>query len=86
MTLAEAARQYEESKRILAKHEPLKEAAADVLKTHFRKTGRSSYNDRIGYSTSQRTVLDQDKVKAELGKRLPRFQKTQTIESLSLLG
>jgi hypothetical protein len=86
VTVAEAARQWEEAKRAIAENEPLLKAAAEVLKEHFRKTERHTYKDTIGYSTSTRKVLDQAMVKEELGDRLPRFMREQQVESLTLLS
>jgi hypothetical protein len=85
LTLAEAADIYEARKRELDQLKPELEAAAKKLKEHFRKTGRHHFKNRIGYSRSSRTVLDQDKVKRYLGKRLSSFMKDTPVESLTLL-
>jgi hypothetical protein len=87
LTLAEAADQWEKSKRALDEHQPLLEEAAEVLLAHFEKTGRSTYKDRIALTIgSARLILDQPKVRAFLGKRLPDFQKRTTpSRSLTLL-
>jgi hypothetical protein len=69
------------------KTKPLLEEAADVLKEHFEKTGRTTYKDRIALVVNPaKTVLDQAKVRVFLGKRLPEFQKeTAPSKSLTLL-
>lgn len=87
LTLAEAADQYEKATRIIDENKPLREEAAEVLLSHFEKTGRSTYKDRIALTIgSARLVLDQAKVRAFLGKRLPEFQKRTTpSRSLTLL-
>ena len=86
MTVAEAADIFERNKREIDKRRPQMEAAAKRLKEHFRKTGSHTYKGRIGYARSTQRRLDQDKVKEELGARLPRFQKTVDVESLSLIS
>ena len=85
MTVAEAAKQFVETDRQLKALEPQREAAREVLLAHFRKTGRSRYKDLIQYARSTRTVLDQAAVKRFLGKRLPRFQKSVLVESVSVV-
>jgi hypothetical protein len=85
MRLAEAASEYERTKREIAKLETVKDEAASVLKIYFKRTGRSRYKN-IVYSCSFQRRLDTEKVKAFLGRRLPRFQKTTPIEQLSLLS
>ena len=59
--------------------------AADVLKDHFRTTGRGAYKGRIGFSVQVRQQLDTAAVKAHLGKDLPKYQKPVRYETLSLL-
>lgn len=85
MTLAEAADQWEDTKRKIDELKPQLEQAAEVLKEHFKKTGRNTYKDRISYSEGSRVVLDQEKVRAYLGKKLGTFQKRIKTSSLSLL-
>jgi hypothetical protein len=87
LTVAEAADQWEGAKRELDRLKPVLEEAAEVLKEHFERTGRASYKDRIAYvTTAGRLVLDQEKIRAVLGKRLGEFQKrTKPSKSLSLL-
>jgi hypothetical protein len=86
LTLTQAADQWEQAKRAIDKNKPLLEEAAAVLKDHFEKTGRRTFRDRIAYAVSTRTVLDQQKVREFLGRRLPDFQSTSTVKSLSLLN
>jgi hypothetical protein len=85
VNVTEAARVWIEAKREMDRLKPQLEAAAEVLKEHFRKTGRATYRDRIGFATLSRLQLDTDKVKAELGARLPDFQRRITYDQLSLL-
>lgn len=87
LTLAEAAEQWENSKREIDRLKPLLEEAAPVLLEHFEKTGRSTYRDRIALTLgSSKLLLDQAKVREFLGTRLPEFQKrTEPSRSLSLL-
>jgi hypothetical protein len=85
MTVAEAAKLWEESKREAERIKPELERAAEVLKQHFRKTGRTGYRGKIGYAKTTRLQLDNAAVKAELGDRLGDFQRRVEIEQLSLL-
>jgi hypothetical protein len=67
LTLAEAADQWEAADRESERAAALKKEAAPVLLKHFEKTGRISYKDRIALRQgADRTVLDQDAVKASL--------------------
>jgi len=86
MSLAEAADIFVETTPAIKELEAQRGTAKQVLLEHFRKTGRHSYKGRIGYSRSLRTVLDQEKVKRELGRRLPKFQKTVSSESVTVLS
>jgi hypothetical protein len=85
MTVAEAAKTWEEGKLELERIRPAMDVAADVLKTHFRKTGRKQYQGRIGFAVTTRMQLDTAAVKRELADRLEKFQKRVEIEQLSLL-
>lgn len=87
LTLAEAADQWENSKREIDRLKPLLEEAAPVLLEHFERTGKSTYRDRIAcIMGSPRLILDQAKVREFLGQRLGEFQKrTEPGRSLSLL-
>jgi hypothetical protein len=65
------------------------ERAAKVLKPWFHETGHGSLEvdtGTIGYTLGWSTVLDQEKVRAELGKRISFFEKQQERETLTLLG
>jgi hypothetical protein len=67
---------------------PRLDAAGDVLKEHFRDSDDREYRSRhgrIGFAVTARLQLDTDKVRAELGDRLPDFQRRVTVETLSLL-
>jgi hypothetical protein len=85
LTVAKAADQWEAAKRKMQALQVELDAAAGVLKDYFRASNRRDYKGRIGYSLAVQHRLDTEKVKAELGKRLPDFQRPVTIESLSLL-
>jgi hypothetical protein len=88
MKLSEAARTWAESKRELERLRPRLEAAAEVLKEHFRGSDDREYRSRhgrIGYAVTARLQLDTEKVRAELGDRLSDFQRRVTVEILSLL-
>jgi len=85
MTVAEAAKVWEDGKRQLEKLKPQMDQAADVLKAHFRKSGKTDYRGRIGFAITTRLQLDTAKVKAKLGKKLGEFQRRVEIEQLSLL-
>jgi hypothetical protein len=75
LTVAEAAEQWEAADRAAERAAALKKEAGPVLLAHFEKTGRVSYKDMIALRQgADRTVLDQDAVKAFLGERLPEFQ------------
>jgi hypothetical protein len=75
LTLAEAAEQWEAADREIERLTALRKEAAPVLLKHFEKTGRISYKNRIALRQgADRTVLDQDAVKAFLGERVPEFQ------------
>jgi hypothetical protein len=85
LSVAEAARTWIEGKRQEAQIQAKLEASKAVLLDHFRKNDRRDYKGLIGYSVRTQVRLDTEKVKAELGDRLPRFQKTVDYEQLSLL-
>jgi hypothetical protein len=87
LTLAEAADQWENSKREIQRLKPLLEEASPVLLEHFERTGKATYRDRIALSTTpSKLLLDQAKVREFLGTRLPEFQRrTEPSRSLSLL-
>ena len=85
MTVADAAKVFETEKRRRAKAEPQFDAAKEVLKAHFRKSGRKTYKDTIAYGTQKRRVLDQGALKDELGERFDSFKKPTTVETLTLL-
>lgn len=85
LTVAQAAEQWIAAKKAIAREKPKLNTAAEVLKEHFRSTGRHTYKDAISYAVVTREQLDTEKVKAELGAKLPRFQKTVEAEQLSLI-
>lgn len=86
LTLAQAADQWETAERAIAAATPLRKEAAEVLKTHFAKTGRDQYKGRIGLKVSQSTILDQAAIKDYLGTKLARYQKRIEKRYLTLLG
>jgi hypothetical protein len=85
MNVTEAAKVWEDAKREIDRLKPELEQAAEILKAHFRGNKKRDFRGRIGYAVSTRLSLDTAKVKAELGDRLPDFQKRVDIEQLSLL-
>jgi hypothetical protein len=85
MTVAEAAKTWVDAKRTIDEAQPRLNAAAAVLKAHFRETGRSSYKGLIGYARTIRRRLDTAKVRNELFDRLDEFEIESPVESLSLL-
>lgn len=85
MGVEEAARVWAECKREEVLLRARMQAAAEVLLAWFRRTGKATYRGRIGYAVASRMQLDTAKVKAELGDRLPEFQRLVTYEQLSLL-
>jgi len=79
LTVAEAAEQWVEADREIARLSALRKEAAPVLLEHFRKTGRRTYKDMIALKESPvRTVLDTDAIKEYLGAQIERFQKRTT--------
>jgi hypothetical protein len=85
VTVAEAARRWVAAKKAERKAAAQLKASGQVLKDHFRKTGRHTYKDQISYAVATRRTLDTEKVKAELGDRLPKFERVSEVETLSLL-
>lgn len=85
MSVAEAARVFEECKRSEQETKARLEVASETLKAWFRKSGKQDYRGRIGYARASRTTLDTAAVKAELGERLRDFQKLVPYEQLSVL-
>ncbi len=87
LTLAQAADQWEDSKREIDRHKALLEEAAPVLLAYFERSNRATYRDRIARKATGGTlILDQPKVREFLGKRLVEFQKrTERGWTLSLL-
>ena len=87
LTLAQAADQWVRGKKQAVRGKALMEEAAPILLKYFARTGRTSYKDRIGLVlTPSKLILDQQKVKEELGRRLSQFQKrTKPSKSLTLL-
>jgi streptogramin lyase len=87
LTVDQAGEQWVKAKRAIARHNALAAEAAEVLFEHFEKTGKKTWRDRIALVTNPpKSILDQPKVKAFLGAKLPQFMKrTQSSKSLSLL-
>jgi hypothetical protein len=87
LTVAEAAVQWEKAKREIDRQKALVSEAAPVLLEHFEKTGKLSYK-AVGWSwRGGSLVLDQEKVRAFLGQRLPEFQtRTKRSKTLRLLA
>ena len=85
MTVAEAAEQWLAAKKAKKAAETKLAPAEKVLKEHFRKTGRATYKDLVAYSKTTYTGIDLDAVRAELGKKIERFEVTRERETLSPL-
>lgn len=85
MTVDEAAKQWVKAKRAIRAAEPGLKASAKILKEHFKKTGKTSYG-KIGFSVTPYTGFDLEAARAELGKKLDKFDVVRTRETLSLLG
>lgn len=85
LSVSRAADQWEQAKRKMLALQVELEEASGVLKDYFHRTERRDYKGRIGFSIQVQQRLDTSKVKAELGKRLPDFQRPVTYETLSLL-
>jgi hypothetical protein len=80
----QAAEQWKKAKAAVDKNRPLLEEAAEVLKPHIEKTGKPFKG--IGLSLGSRLILDQEKVRAYLGKKLSKFQKRVPTKSLTLVS
>lgn len=87
LTLAEAAKQWEDAKRAIEEAKPLLDEAAPIVIAHLEKTGRSKYKDRIGLTfPPARQILDQTAVREFLGPKVKDFLKRTTPKpSLTLL-
>lgn len=87
LTIADAIEQWERTTLAIDGLTVLRKEAADVLLAHAAKTGRRTFKDRIAVvATGGSLILDQAKVKAELGARLVDFQtRTKLGCSLKLL-
>lgn len=87
MSVAQAAEHYRECKRAIDGLTPLLDEAKGVLLDYFERTGRAGYKDTIGWQwTGGGLILNQAKVREELGDRLPDFQtRAKRSRSLTLL-
>lgn len=85
MTVAEAAEQWLAAKKAAKAADAKLKPAAKVLLEHFRKTGRTSYKDQVAYSRTTYTGVDLEAVRAELGKKIERFEVQRERETLSPL-
>lgn len=85
MTVAEAAAQWEDAKRIIQQAEPKLNAAAKVLKEFFRKSGKADYKNRIGYAKTMPRRLDATRLRAELPDVAEAYTVPSERETLSLL-
>jgi hypothetical protein len=81
MTVAQAAKVWLE---LHPRQRQLK-TATEVLKEHFRRTGRTRYRNLIGYSVSTYRGLDTDLVRKELGSKVAGCEVERTRETLSAL-
>lgn len=82
MTIVEAAKVWLEEDAEIRAREARKKAAAEEIKAHLERTGKTDYRGKIGLSIGSRTQLDTPKVKAELGDRLAKFEKRITYTYL----
>lgn len=72
MTVAEAARTFEEHKAAYDELRAKMDAATDVLKAYFRRTKRSR-RGRVGFSRTPYQRLDTKAVRAHLGEDVAGF-------------
>ncbi len=59
--------------------------ATEILKDHFRRTGRTRYRNLIGYAVTKYRALDTNLARQELGDRVARCEVDRTRETLSAL-
>lgn len=86
LTLAQAAGQWLEARADEAAAKARKDQAADILKAHFDKTGRTSYKGIIGLTVQEAQVLDTEKLTAHHGDSISRFKRTTVKRFLTPLG
>jgi hypothetical protein len=84
VNVTEAAEIWERCKRQREQIDPQMEAAADVLKAYFQKTGKNK-RGKIGYACTSYRSLDTKAVKEYLGEDVQKFEMRRTRETLSLL-
>lgn len=77
LKLGEAADQWLAAEEAEREAKALKAEAAAIVKAHLVKTGKKSFKGIRLKATGGGTVLDVEKIKTFLGKRLPEFQKRQ---------
>ena len=87
LTVTQAIDQYESATRAIEGLTGLRDEAKRVLLEHAEKTGKRTFKDRIAVVRSGGSlILDQRKVRDELGARLPDFQtRTKLGWTLKLL-
>lgn len=85
MTVAEAARVFEENKRLEASARAKKEAAQDVLKAWFERTGKQDYRGIIGYAKSSYRAVDVARLRAEHPELAEELTEVRVRTTLSLL-
>lgn len=85
MTVAEAADAWIAAKAAIRALDPTLREAADVLKLHFRKTGRTTYDGRIAYTKQTYTALDADKARQLLGELTSEAEVKRERETLTAL-
>ena len=86
MTIEEAARVIEEVGPELRRLRDQYEAAQEAAKRHFRETGETTYEGRLGYERTTQTRVDLDRVKVHLAHCIKDFQYTIDVERVVLLG
>lgn len=85
MKLAEAAAQWIAAKTELRDVERRVDEAKAVLLEHFRTTGKTSYRNRIAYSTTTYRQLDTTKARQLLGDKAGEAETVRTRETLTAL-
>lgn len=88
LTVADAVDQFESTTRAIEGLAGMRDEAKRVLLAHAEKTGKRTFADKVAVVRSGGSlVLDQAKVRDELGARLPDFQtRTKLGWTLKLLS
>jgi hypothetical protein len=87
LSMTKAVERWVKAKRAAAAAEAELEATRSVILQWFRdRPEKRDYRGEVGYAVTVSQILDHEKVKAHLGKDLPKFQKPSRRETLSLLA